>query len=55
MSKKQTLTPEMLVPRMGEYLVENKQILPDDLQRALSYQKSLHRPDQPAPLLGEIY
>jgi signal transduction histidine kinase len=32
------LTPEMLVPRMGEYLIQKGLITGEDLQRALDYQ-----------------
>lgn len=33
------LTPEMLVPRLGEYLVQTGHITDEQLQRALAYQK----------------
>lgn len=33
------LTPEMLIPRLGEYLVQKKLIKEADLQRALDHQK----------------
>jgi len=33
------LSPEMLVPRLGEYLVQKGWISEDDLQRALTYQQ----------------
>ena len=33
------LTPEMLVPRLGEYLVQQGRISKDELKRALAYQK----------------
>lgn len=33
------LTPEMLIPRMGEYLVQKGLISADDLQKALAYQQ----------------
>ncbi len=33
------LTPEVLVPRLGEYLVQSGTITEDDLQKALAYQK----------------
>src|SRR5918993_4796127 len=39
MAEQQRLTPEMLVPRMGEYLVQKGLITDDDLQRALAYQQ----------------
>jgi signal transduction histidine kinase len=34
-----TLTPEMLIPRMGEYLVQKGLITEDDLRKALAYQQ----------------
>jgi signal transduction histidine kinase len=39
MVDQQRLTPEMLVPRMGEYLVQKGLITDDDLLRALAYQQ----------------
>ncbi len=33
------LTPEMLIPRMGEYIVQKGLITEDDLQKALAYQQ----------------
>lgn len=33
------LTPEMLIPRLGEYLVQNRLISELDLQKALTYQQ----------------
>ncbi|MGZ9221018.1 MAG: sensor histidine kinase [Anaerolineales bacterium] len=39
MADQQRLTPEMLVPRMGEYLVQKGLITEDDLHRALAYQQ----------------
>jgi signal transduction histidine kinase len=33
------LTPEMLIPRMGEYIVQKGLISEDDLRRALAYQQ----------------
>ena len=39
MADQQRLTPEMLVPRMGEYLIQKGLIMPEDLQRALDYQQ----------------
>jgi hypothetical protein len=32
------LTPEMLVPRMGEYLVQKGLLTAEDLQKTLDYQ-----------------
>lgn len=46
------LTPEMLVPRMGEYVVQKGLISELDLQRALAYQKEKSTPDKPY-LLGQ--
>lgn len=37
----QKLTPEMLIPRLGEYLVQKNLISELDLQRALQYQQEL--------------
>src|SRR5919106_5197458 len=39
MADQQRLTPEMLVPRMGEYMIQKGLIVVDDLQRALAYQQ----------------
>ena len=39
MADQQRLTPEMLVPRMGEYLIQKDLITPENLQRALDYQQ----------------
>jgi len=39
MADQQRLTPEMLVPRMGEYLIQKGLIAVDDLQKALDYQQ----------------
>lgn len=47
------LTPEALVPRLGDYLVEKGQITPEDLHRALEYQEQLRHSEQP-PVLGDI-
>ena len=46
------LTPEVLVPRLGEYLVRNGQISEADLQKALFYQKEKQKGGQRC-LLGE--
>jgi Signal transduction histidine kinase len=49
------LTPEILVPRLGDYLVEKGIITPDDLKRALTFQKTSRIGDsQVIPLLGQI-
>jgi signal transduction histidine kinase len=39
MAQRTQLTPEMLVPRLGEYLVQHKYITETDLQKALAYQQ----------------
>ncbi len=39
MSEQKRLTPEMLVPRMGEYLVQKGLISDESLQKALDYQQ----------------
>jgi signal transduction histidine kinase len=39
MAKQTQLTPEMLVPRLGEYLVQRNYITETDLQKALAYQQ----------------
>jgi signal transduction histidine kinase len=46
------LTPEVLVPRLGEHLVQTGQITEADLQKALAYQKEKQRQGQRC-LLGE--
>ncbi len=49
-----SMTPEILVPRLGDYLVEKGLITAEQLQKALDYQNKLREPDQPAPLIGQI-
>lgn len=39
MAQPTQLTPEMLVPRLGEYLVKHKYITEKDLEKALAFQK----------------
>jgi len=39
MAKQTQLTPEMLVPRLGEYLVQRDYITETDLQKALAFQQ----------------
>jgi len=39
MAQRPQLTPEMLVPRLGEYLVQHEYITEMDLQKALAYQQ----------------
>ena len=46
------LTPEMLVPRLGEYLIQKGHISKEDLEKALKAQKKLIA-DGGSPLLGQ--
>ncbi len=48
------LTPEILVPRLGEYLVENQYITSEELASALEKQQSIRARNQTAPLLGQV-
>ncbi len=48
------LTPEILVPRLGDYLVEIKLISPQDLQTALQAQDALRNSQAEVPLLGQV-
>jgi signal transduction histidine kinase len=48
------LTPEILVPRVGDVLVEKGYLSPKNLERALIYQRSLREQGKPTPLLGQI-
>ena len=41
-SKELRLSPEVLVPRLGEYLIERKLLSSDDLIEALEYQKKMN-------------
>jgi signal transduction histidine kinase len=52
MAKQTQLTPEMLVPRLGEYLVQRDFITEIDLQKALAYQQEKMTENQPY-LLGQ--
>jgi signal transduction histidine kinase len=54
MNKQPTLTPEILVPRLGEYLVEKSLISTDDLRSALAVQDSHRATEEYPPLLGQI-
>jgi signal transduction histidine kinase len=49
---KPQLTPEMLVPRMGEYLIQKGLITPEGLRRALDYQQEEVAKGN-RPMLGE--
>ncbi len=46
------MAPEVLVPRIGDYLIERKLFKPADLRRALSYQQDRARQGNPV-LLGQ--
>lgn len=52
MTQQVQLTPEMLVPRLGEYLVQRGYITELDLQKALAYQQEKMEHDQ-TYLLGQ--
>lgn len=47
-----SVTPEILVPRLGEYLVEKGKLLPSELDQALNYQAEKTRLGRPL-LLGQ--
>ena len=53
MSSKQPLSPEILVPLMGDYLVEKGLVTQEDLDRALKYQKML-RAKGDDQMIGQI-
>ncbi len=48
------LSPEILVPRIGEHLVNKGLITSDQLQQALQEQSALRKTQTNVPLLGEI-
>ncbi len=48
------LTPEILVPRLGDYLVDRGLIKIEDLQRALQKQSALRKTSSEPPLLGKL-
>ena len=52
MADQQRLTPEMLVPRMGEYLIQKGLISTEKLQKALDYQQEATAKGNPI-LLGQ--
>lgn len=54
MSEQPTLTPEILVPRIGDYLVEKGLLRQEDLINALQYQSMLKQKGENPPLLGQI-
>ncbi len=51
---KQPLTPEILVPRLGDYLIEQKLITPDQLTYALQQQSAIRKTQTEVPLLGQV-
>ncbi len=53
MTSKPTLTPEVLVPRLGDYLVDKALISGEQLSEALDYQKELKNAGRDE-LIGEI-
>ncbi|MCE1253941.1 MAG: HAMP domain-containing histidine kinase [Anaerolineae bacterium] len=53
-SSRPQLTPEILVPRLGDYLVEKGLISAEDLKRALALQQSLRKDGQFPPQLGQV-
>lgn len=53
MSKTHTLTPEILVPKIGDYLVDKGMLQPADLENALKKQKDLRSKGQNA-LIGQV-
>lgn len=52
MTEPYRLTPEMLVPRLGEYLIQKGLITPENLQKALDYQQDSTAKGKPV-LLGQ--
>jgi signal transduction histidine kinase len=48
------LTPEILVSRLGDYLISRKLLTPEKLQLALDYQQEIREKNQPVPLLGQV-
>lgn len=54
MERNSHLTPEILVPRLGEYLVEQGYISTRSLDTALQRQVEIRQSQNEAPLLGEL-
>ena len=50
----QPLTPEVLVPRLGDYLIERQLITPEQLAYALQQQDAIRKNQQAAPLIGQL-
>ncbi len=53
-TQQQALTPEVLVSRLGDYLVEQGLLSSSDLQRALNYQEEVRQAQGTTPLIGQI-
>ncbi|HWQ47016.1 MAG TPA: ATP-binding protein [Longilinea sp.] len=53
MAETSQLTPEALVPRLGDYLVEKGLIQPEDLEKALAYQTD-QRSKGENPRIGQV-
>jgi signal transduction histidine kinase len=53
MSELPPLSPEVLIPRLGDFLIEKKLITPDQLDLALVRQQEVRKKGK-APLLGEL-
>jgi signal transduction histidine kinase len=49
----QNLTPEVLVPRLGDYLIERRLITPEQLNRAIELQAAARKNGTPA-LIGQV-
>ena len=54
MNENKKLTPEILVPRLGDYLVESGLISKSDLQEVLEIQKAHKERGETPPLIGQI-
>ncbi|HEY4693664.1 MAG TPA: ATP-binding protein [Bellilinea sp.] len=54
MENSQLLTPEVLVPRLGDYLIERGLITPEQLTTALQEQSVIRKTQGSAPLLGQL-
>jgi len=50
----QVLTPEILVPRLGDYLIERGLITQDQLTYALQQQAAIRKTQPTAPLIGQL-
>ena len=54
MNESNYFTPEVLVPRIGDALVERGLLSPEDLSRALQIQAQIRESGENPPLLGQI-